>query len=76
MLGAVVLLSLFGTVMASILFYYLVQRTSAVFGSTVTYLMPIVALFWGILDGEVISFLHFVGMATILTGVYITKKSQ
>jgi drug/metabolite transporter (DMT)-like permease len=75
-LGAVVLLSLFGTVMASILFYYMVQRTSAVFGSTVTYLMPIVALFWGILDGEVISFLHFMGMATILTGVYITKKSQ
>ena len=60
--------------MASVLFYNLVQRTSAVFGSTVTYMMPIVALGWGFADGEVITALHFVGMATILIGVYITKK--
>ena len=74
-LGAVSLLSLAGTVMASILFYYLVQRTSAVFGSTVTYLMPVVALGWGIADGEPVGFLHFVAMAFILFGVYITKRS-
>ncbi|MBK8515708.1 MAG: DMT family transporter [Saprospiraceae bacterium] len=73
-LGAVIILSLLGTVMASVLFYNLVQRTSAVFGSTVTYMMPIVALGWGFADGEVITALHFVGMATILIGVYITKK--
>ncbi|MBK8348500.1 MAG: EamA family transporter [Saprospiraceae bacterium] len=47
-LGSVTILSLLGTVMASILFYNLVQKTSAVFGSTVTYLMPVVALMWGI----------------------------
>lgn len=74
-LGAVTILSLFGTVMASILFYYLVQRTSAIFGSTVTYLMPIVAMLWGFIDGETISILHFTGMAMILAGVYITKKN-
>ncbi|MFZ1749915.1 MAG: DMT family transporter [Saprospiraceae bacterium] len=74
-LGAVTLLSLFGTVIASILFYHLVQKTSAIFGSTVTYLMPIVAILWGLADGEVISWLHFAGMFTILVGVYITKRS-
>lgn len=73
-LGAVTVLALFGTVIASILFYNLVQKTSAVFGSTVTYLMPIVALFWGFADGEVISMLHIIGMLLILTGVYFTKK--
>jgi drug/metabolite transporter (DMT)-like permease len=73
-LGSVALLSLFGTVLASILFYYLVQRTSAVFGSSVTYLMPIVAVIWGMLDGEPVSMMHFVGMATILGGVYFAKK--
>jgi drug/metabolite transporter (DMT)-like permease len=73
-LGAVALLSLFGTVLASILFYYLVQRTNAVFSSSVTYLMPIVAVVWGVLDGEPISTMHFVGMATILGGVYFAKK--
>jgi drug/metabolite transporter (DMT)-like permease len=74
-LGSVTLLSLLGTVTASILFYNLVQRTSAIFASTVTYLMPVVALIWGLLDGEAVTFLHYAGMATILIGVYITKKS-
>ncbi|MBK8053255.1 MAG: DMT family transporter [Saprospiraceae bacterium] len=74
-LGAVTILSLFGTVLASMIFYYLVQKTSAVFGSTVTYLMPVVALAWGILDGETISMLHIAGLCLILVGVYFTKKS-
>lgn len=68
------LLSLFGTVMASILFYHLVQRTSAVFSSTVTYLMPMGALILGFLDGEDIGMIHFTGIAIILLGVYITKS--
>lgn len=74
-LGSVTILSLFGTVMASMIFYYLVQKTSAVFGSTVTYLMPVVALAWGILDGETITTLHIAGLALILAGVYFTKRS-
>jgi drug/metabolite transporter (DMT)-like permease len=73
-LGSVTLLSLMGTVMASILFYNLVQRTTAVFASTVTYLMPIIALIWGFIDSEPITWLHLAGMSTILVGVYITKK--
>jgi drug/metabolite transporter (DMT)-like permease len=73
--GAVTTLSLMGTFLASILFYNLVQRTNAVFASTVTYLMPIVALAWGIIDGEMVGILHFIGMSTILIGVYITKKA-
>jgi drug/metabolite transporter (DMT)-like permease len=74
-LMTVAMLSLFGTVLASILFYHLVQRTSAVFGSTVTYLMPFSALLLGFLDGESVGFVHIAGMTTILLGVYITKSS-
>lgn len=73
-LFSVVALSLLGTVMASILFYILVQRTSAVFGSMVTYLMPFIVIIWGFLDGEVITLLQLMGMGTILIGVYFTKK--
>ncbi|MBK9733978.1 MAG: EamA family transporter [Saprospiraceae bacterium] len=73
-LVAVSLLSIFGTVMSSILFYHLVQRTTAVFASTVTYLMPIIAMIWGFVDGETISILHFLGLGMILIGVYFTKK--
>ena len=73
-LGAIFILSLLGTVTASILFYGLVQRTSAVFGSTVAYLMPVMALVWGFVDGEAILYYHLIGLALILAGVYLIKK--
>lgn len=71
----VALLSVFGTVIASILYYHLVQRTSAVFSSTVTYLMPLSAMLLGFLDGEAVGIVHLGGMAAILAGVYITKNT-
>ncbi|MCZ2336878.1 MAG: hypothetical protein LC127_01530 [Chitinophagales bacterium] len=37
-------------------------------------MMPIIAVFWGLADGEPITWLHGFGMLLILTGVYITKK--
>jgi drug/metabolite transporter (DMT)-like permease len=73
-LGAAILLSVFGTVTASILFYYLVQRTSAIFASMVTYIMPIISTFIGVMDGEPILALQILGMCIVLTGVYLTKK--
>lgn len=76
-LGYIAILSLFSTVMASIVFFYLIQRSSAVFASTVAYLIPIVALIWGAIDGEYITIIHILGMALILGGVYFAKsKSQ
>jgi len=75
-LASVTALSLLGTVMASIVFYNLVQRTNAVFASTVTYLMPVVALIWGVIDGEAVTPVTLMGLGTILAGVYITKRSR
>ena len=68
------ILSAFGTAFALILFNRLIQITSAVFASTVTYLIPITAVVWGIVDGEELYALHFVGMALIIAGVYIVNK--
>jgi drug/metabolite transporter (DMT)-like permease len=73
-LGYVAILSLGGTVLASILFFWLVQRTNAVFSSTVAYLMPIVALGWGLLDGETMSVFHLIGIALIMGGVYLSRR--
>lgn len=75
-MGAVTILSLFGTVIASIIFYYLVQKTNAVFASTTTYFMPIVALGWGLLDNETIGIYHLISMGLILTGVYLIKRKS
>ena len=72
--GAVLLLSLIGTVLATIIFYKLIQDTNAVFGSSVAYIMPLVAMGWGFVDGEAIGLVVILSMILILSGVYLIKK--
>jgi drug/metabolite transporter (DMT)-like permease len=74
-LGYISILSIFGTFLASILFYKMVQRTNAVFGSSVTYLIPIISIFWGLMDGELFTSFHILGMFLILAGVFLSRKS-
>lgn len=71
-LGYVAILAVMGTATANILFFWLTQRTTALFASTVTYLIPIVALLWGVLDGEHIGAMHLLGMVLVLLGVYLS----
>ena len=72
-LGTVTLLALAGTVMATVLFFKLVQITDPVFASVVSYLIPMVAILLGAWDGEPITLLHVGGMGLILLGVYLIK---
>ena len=72
----VAILSLFGTAIAKVLFFKLVQMSTPVFASSVTYIMPIVALTWGLLDGESFGILQIVASAIILFGVYLANKKQ
>ena len=71
-----VLLSVFGTAMAKTLFNKLIQMTSPIFSSSVTYLIPIVAIFWGVLDGERLYAEQFLAGTLILLGVYLTNKGK
>lgn len=71
-----VLLSVFGTAMAKTLFNKLIQMSSPIFSSSVTYLIPIVAIFWGVLDGEKIQFGQYLAGTIILIGVYLTNKGK
>lgn len=73
-IGCVVILSLFGTVMAKIVFNSLIQISSPVFASSVAYLMPLVALLWGLLDGEVFGINQGFASLLILLGVYLVNK--
>ncbi len=73
-LGYIAILALVGTFAASVIFFKLIQWTSPVFGSTVAYLIPIIALGWGVADGETVGFFHLIGMAMILSGVYLSKR--
>ena len=73
-LGYIVILAVFGTALSVIVFNVLIRNTNALFASSVTYLIPIVALVWGILDGEDVQVLHFVWIILILLGVYLVNK--
>jgi drug/metabolite transporter (DMT)-like permease len=70
----VIFLGIFCTAFAMVIFNYLLRRTSVVFASTVTYLMPIVSVFWGIMDGEIITAIHLFGLGIILAGIYLSGK--
>jgi drug/metabolite transporter (DMT)-like permease len=73
-LGYIFLLGAVGTALALILFNRLIQLTTAIAASSVTYLIPLVAVMWGIVDGEILFPLHFAGMLLIIIGVYITNR--
>ena len=73
-IGFVAVLSFFGTALAKVLFNKLVQMSTPVFASSVTYIMPIVALFWGLLDNETFSWTQGLGTIIILLGVYLANK--
>jgi len=75
-LGFVAILGLVGTAIAMILFYKLIQMTSAIFASVVTYLMPVIAVLWGILDGEKLTWVHGLGGLLILSGVYLIQMKS
>ncbi len=70
----VAILSVFGTALAKVFFNKLVQISTPVFASSVTYIMPIVALIWGILDGESFSFIQALASLLILIGVYLANR--
>ncbi len=68
------LLAFLGTSYALAIFNVLVHRTSALFASTVTYIIPIVAVLLGVMDGEQLGLIHIGGLTLILIGVYTTNK--
>ena len=73
-LGAVTVLAWVGTAAALVLFNALIQRTDALFASSVTYVIPLVALFWGWVDGEWIGWPHLLFGAVVLSGVRLVAR--
>ena len=71
---AIVTLGVVGTALALIIFHKLVQLRSPVFAASVTYLVPIVPILWGLIDGESLNYQHFLGMLAILGGVFIANR--
>jgi drug/metabolite transporter (DMT)-like permease len=72
----VLLLGIFGSAVAVIIVNILIQRVGSMFASSVTYIIPVFAVFWGIVDGEIISLNQILAILLILTGVYLINKKK
>lgn len=75
-MGAIAILGVVGTAAALVMFNLLIQRTSAIFAASVTYLIPVFALFWGVLYGENITGMHVVWACVVFSGVYLVNKGR
>ena len=72
----VLVLGTMGSGVALILYSKIVLLRSPIFANVVSFLIPLVACFWGLLDGEVLVLGHYVGIVTILVGVYLVSRQQ
>lgn len=73
---AAITLGVFGTALATIIFYILIKRAGAIFSSMVTYGIPFVAIFWGFLFHEDVTWKQVVCLAIILAGVYVANRTR
>ncbi len=72
-LGYLSILSIVGTGLALMIFNKLIKISSPVFASSVTYLIPVVAIIWGVVDGEVLKPAYFLWFLLILLGVFLVN---
>jgi drug/metabolite transporter (DMT)-like permease len=74
-LGYIAVLGIIGTGLSNILFFKLIQLSSPVFASSVTYIIPVVAIFLGFLFmNETLTLVQALGAFVVLVGVYFSGK--
>lgn len=74
--GYLTILGVLGTAFALIIFNVLVKLATPVFASFVTYIIPVVAVLWGVFDGEILEITHYFGMVAIILGVWIGNSKN
>jgi drug/metabolite transporter (DMT)-like permease len=72
--GYISILGVVGTAIALIIFNKTVQISTPLFTSSVTYIIPLIAVMWGLLDGERLMITHYLAMALILVGVFVANR--
>ncbi len=73
-LSYIFILALFGSVISQFFFNNLIQHTSALFATSVTYIIPFFAILWGLADGEIITPLQLASISVALLGVWLVNK--
>lgn len=72
----IIILAFFGTAIAKVMFNQMVHISTPIFASSVTYLIPIIAVIWGIIDGEKLSLIQLIAGVIILFGVWLVNRKK
>jgi len=72
----IILLGVLGTAIALIIFNKILQMTDPLFTSSVTYIIPLFAVMWGVIDGERLYLIQYIGMIAVGVGVYIANTNR
>jgi drug/metabolite transporter (DMT)-like permease len=75
-LAYVITLGLFGSALAVSLVNHIITRAGAMFASSVTYIIPVFAIMWGLIDGESLNFVQIIATLIVLFSVYLVNKRQ
>jgi len=75
-LGFIFVLALFGSVISLFFFNTLIHYTSALFATSVTYIIPFFAIIWGLFDGETITMVHIFSICLALAGVWLVNRKK
>ena len=73
-LGYIAMLAMFSSVIAVLIFNHLIKHTTTLFAASVTYIIPLFAVMWGLLDGEAFTIGHAAWIGIILAGVYLVNR--
>jgi drug/metabolite transporter (DMT)-like permease len=74
--GYLILLGVFGSAISMIIFNILIKHTSALVASTNTFIIPVVAVLWGVYDHETLTWNMFVGLGLSLAGIYLIMRKD
>jgi len=75
-LGYLSILSIVGTAIAVMLFTKLIAISNHIFASAIAYMLPVVAIFIGVLDGEEFPATNYIWVVLILFGVLLMNQSK
>jgi len=73
-IGAMSILAILGTAIALMIFNKMVKETSTLFASSVTYLVPLIAIIWGLADGETLVLSQVICALTMLGGIFLINR--
>lgn len=74
-LGFVSILAIVGSALSVVVYNTLIKLSGTVFAASCTYLIPIVAIGWGLFDGEIINLFQVLAVIVIIAGIWMINSS-